>query len=171
MVSISGCCRAWSQNIASNSNALIAFWLLVKADLRRYLTDSRYYRIRPASPLVEVRHLRPAVPLSANLGERRMTAIRTRTPTSGLSRNHPNRPLQDSAWKYRRRDGMACGFKGFAGIAPPLVPEPPGNHRYNVRPISYADDLLHWSILSSVPPDGPQCRRPPAPAPADAGSP
>ena len=46
---------------------------------------------------------------------------------------------------------MACGFKGFAGIAPPLVPEPPGNHRYKVRLISYADDLLHWSILSSVP--------------------
>jgi hypothetical protein len=63
--------------------------------------------------------------------------------------NQQNKALWRPRRKYRCSDRIMCLFECVAILMPPLVPEPTGNNRHQIRPIRYPDDqfLLHCSIL------------------------
>jgi hypothetical protein len=63
--------------------------------------------------------------------------------------NHQNKALGRPRWRYRCSDLIMCLFECVAILMPPLVPEPAGNNRQQIRPIRYPDNqfLLHCSVL------------------------
>lgn len=66
--------------------------------------------------------------------------------------NQQNKALWRPRWRLDKDTDPAtasCVCSSVAILIPPLVPEPTGNNRGQIRPIRYPDDqfLLHWPIL------------------------
>ena len=66
-----------------------------------------------------------------------------------FSVNQQNKALGRPRWRYRCSNRIMCLFECAAILMPPLVPEPTGNNRHQIRPIRYPDNLflLHCSVL------------------------
>src|ERR1700733_5430430 len=77
--------------------------------------------------------------------------------------NQQNKALWRPRWRHRSGDRIMRLFEGVAILMPPLVPEPTGNNRDQIRPIRDPDDqfLLHWLILFGM-----ACRPAPTGLPA-----
>ena len=69
-----------------------------------------------------------------------------------------------SRWGNRCSNGVAGCFKRVTGVTPPLMPQPLGNRRHEVRPISYPGDQYLCIARHTLPTP---CAKPPAPAAGD----